>query len=275
MKRYKIGEVSKILKMPPESIRFFEQKGVLKPHKDNSNRYRYYTVWDINRLLEYRKYRELGFSLNEAIEIIKSTDFQKFDEMLKKKQKEAEEQALYYELKAIKLKNHYNILKKAQLLVGEYSVVTRPACYYYINRYFDGTEYMFLNADETEGTFDLLMEHYTFAENIYRVKQEWFHDEQETEEFQWGLMIQKRWIDALNLDILPQLTYAPPVKALYTFIQTSGKVPFSPKQLVPAMEYIKQNGYRLAGDILGIWIASVQEQGEEYRYMEVWIPIEE
>lgn len=87
MKRYKIGEVSKILKMPPESIRFFEQKGVLKPHKDNSNRYRYYTVWDINRLLEYRKYRELGFSLNEAIEIIKSTDFQKFDEMLKKKQK--------------------------------------------------------------------------------------------------------------------------------------------------------------------------------------------
>ncbi|HJC82353.1 MAG TPA: MerR family transcriptional regulator [Candidatus Anaerostipes avicola] len=50
MKKYKIGEVGKIVDIPAESIRFFESKGLISPEKDPFNKYRYYDVWDINRV---------------------------------------------------------------------------------------------------------------------------------------------------------------------------------------------------------------------------------
>lgn len=275
MRRYKIGEVSKILNMPVESIRFFEQKGVLAPHKDQSNNYRYYTIWEINRLLDYRKYRELGFSLNEALEIIKNSDFKNFEERLRMKQAEAEAEANYYEMKAIKLRNYLNVLRKISLLTDTYTVVVRPACYYFINQYYNGDSFEFLRAEDTDGDFDEMLKHYTFVENLYRVKQEWFQGAQDVEQFQWGMTIKEKWADAIGLRLSPKMSYAPPVKALYTFIQTRNKIPFSPRLLEPAMEYMKENGYQLSGDVLGVLVATTQENGEEIRYMEVWIPIKE
>ena len=275
MRQYKIGEVSRILNMPVESIRFFEQKGVLAPHKDQSNNYRYYTVWEINRLLDYRKYRELGFSLNETLEIIRNSDFKDFEERLRIKQAEAEAEANYYEMKAIKLRNHLNMLRKISLLTDSYAVVTRPECYYFINRYYNGDSFEFLRAEDTNGDFDEMLRHYTFVENLYRIKQEWFQGRKEVEQFQWGMTIKKMWADAIGLKISPRMTCAPPVRALHTFIQTRNKIPFSPGLLEPAMEYMEENGYQLSGDVLGVLVATTQEGGDEIRYMEVWIPIEE
>ena len=98
MKVYKIGDVSKICEISAASIRFFEEKGILHPQKDVVNNYRYYTVWDINRLLEYRKLRELGFSLNESIDIITGSGLQQFRKSLDMKIEEAEKLAAYYEI---------------------------------------------------------------------------------------------------------------------------------------------------------------------------------
>lgn len=89
------------------------------------------------------------------------------------------------------------------------------------------------------------------------------------------MTIKKMWADAIGLKISPRMTCAPPARALHTFIQTRNKIPFSPGLLEPAMEYMEENGYQLSGDVLGVLVATTQEGGDEIRYMEVWIPIEE
>lgn len=38
MKRYRIGEVSKILNISAETIRFLEQKGLISPQKNKDNK---------------------------------------------------------------------------------------------------------------------------------------------------------------------------------------------------------------------------------------------
>ena len=50
MQRYRIGEVSKMVDVPVETIRFLEQKGLLTPEKNPENGYRYYSVWDVNHI---------------------------------------------------------------------------------------------------------------------------------------------------------------------------------------------------------------------------------
>ena len=71
--KYKIGEISKILDVPVETIRFYESKGLIHPQKDKDSNYRYYDYWDINLLFDYKKYRDLEFSLAESLEIIKES----------------------------------------------------------------------------------------------------------------------------------------------------------------------------------------------------------
>ena len=83
--KYKIGEVSKILNIPVETIRFYETKNLIHPEKDENSNYRYYDIWDMNRLLDYKKYRELEFSLNESLESIQSASLKGFTDKLQEK----------------------------------------------------------------------------------------------------------------------------------------------------------------------------------------------
>lgn len=274
MQRYRIGEVSKILNIPVETIRFFEQKGIIQPVKDEFTNYRYYDAHDIHKLLEYRKYRELEFSLNESVNIIKSANIQNFIEKLSRKQEEANQKARYYELKAIKLQHYQNVLKNMPLVVGEYPVVNRPEGYYFIQHSYDAEGFHFKSSEELEGIFDEMMKYYTFVENIFRVQREWFDGPQETEEFQWGFTIKKKWADALGVSFASSLEYIPSVKSIYTILQAEEDNYFMPSQLKPVLRYMEKQGFRISGDVFGNHIATSQNEGKEFRYMEVWVPIE-
>ena len=178
-------------------------------------------------------------------------------------------------MKAVKLRNYNAALQRAQFMVDSYKIVSSPAYYYYINRIFDGEDYTFIKSEETDGAIELMMENYEFSENIYRIEREWFEGDSLLPKYQWGLAIKQMWSNSLHLSIPDNMTYAPSVKSIYTVIRTTGRNAFSPELFLPAMEYLKQAGYELAGDVLGIWIATIQEEGQEARYMEVWIPIKE
>lgn len=275
MKQYKIGEVSKIVDIPVESIRFFESKGLITPGKKEFSKYRYYDEEDINRLYDYKKYRNMGFSSNESVEIVNSADFETFISNLSQKQKEAEKKSRYYELKSIKLQNHQNVLRNIPLLLGEYILVNRPAGYYFINRYYKDGSMTFDRAEEWKGYFDELLSYYIFVENIYRVKKEWFDNPTQPEEFQWGFTIKKKWSDALGIAIKPKMEEITRVKSIYTVLEVEEGKMFSPKLMEPILEYMKKRGYELDGDILGNIVAVVQKNNKRVRYMEVWVPIRE
>ncbi|TCJ01021.1 MerR family transcriptional regulator, partial [Cytobacillus praedii] len=67
---YKIGEFSKIVKISQRMLRYYDEKALLKPRKDEMNGYRYYSNDDfafINRIKTLRKYH---FSIDEIKSVI-------------------------------------------------------------------------------------------------------------------------------------------------------------------------------------------------------------
>ncbi len=63
MKKYfRIGEISKLYHIGPDSLRYYEELGILTP-KRGENGYRLYCIDDIWRLNVIRDLRELGFSM--------------------------------------------------------------------------------------------------------------------------------------------------------------------------------------------------------------------
>jgi len=65
------GKVAKLVGIGPETIRFYERKGILpKPNRTLSG-YRVYSNEMVNRLRFIKRAQELGFSLDEIMALLK------------------------------------------------------------------------------------------------------------------------------------------------------------------------------------------------------------
>lgn len=63
-KFFKIGEISKLYHIGADSLRYYEELGVLSPRRSESG-YRLYSIHDIWRLNVIRDLRELGFGMEQ------------------------------------------------------------------------------------------------------------------------------------------------------------------------------------------------------------------
>lgn len=64
-KYFKIGELSKLYNIGLDSIRYYEEVGILKPIRDPKNNYRLYTLKDIRKMTMIRELLNLNFSLEQ------------------------------------------------------------------------------------------------------------------------------------------------------------------------------------------------------------------
>ena len=70
--RYRIGDVSKMLKISDQMIRYYEKCGVIQPERSEDGKYRYYTDMDIFLLLEAMKYKELDINIADFGRMVNS-----------------------------------------------------------------------------------------------------------------------------------------------------------------------------------------------------------
>ena len=89
MKKYKIGEVSKMLNIPPETIRSLERMGLLSPGKKEGSNYCFYDLQDISQILNYKRYRQMGFSSAESIRFLTEGSQTELLRMLEEKGRKA------------------------------------------------------------------------------------------------------------------------------------------------------------------------------------------
>ena len=82
---YKIGEVAKLLGISSETVRYYEREGVIRSQKiDQESGYRYYEALDINALMRVRMYRNYGFTLQEAKEMLNTCTLEEIAEVMSK-----------------------------------------------------------------------------------------------------------------------------------------------------------------------------------------------
>ncbi len=73
---YKIGEISNLYNIGTDSLRYYEELGILKPQRD-SNGYRMYSISDIRTLNILRELRSIGFSMGEIKEHLSDFNLEK------------------------------------------------------------------------------------------------------------------------------------------------------------------------------------------------------
>lgn len=86
-----IQELSKQFDISKKAINLYEEKGLVKPKKDNMG-YRDYSQDDIQKLLRIKELRNLDFSIQEIKDILIHNQYDIFDKKIQEYQKK------YYEL---------------------------------------------------------------------------------------------------------------------------------------------------------------------------------
>jgi len=90
-----IGQLAKLTSVPPKTIRYYEEIGILPPPERSESRYRLYSETDVHRLELIRRARALDMTLPEVGELVEwassatCNDFQgRFLEVVRRKLEE-------------------------------------------------------------------------------------------------------------------------------------------------------------------------------------------
>ncbi|MEG0934640.1 MAG: MerR family transcriptional regulator [Clostridia bacterium] len=267
---YTIKRISDLVGIGPQTIRYYEEKGVLNPERNDQSGYRYYTVWDYGMLIHVRKYLKYGCSVSEAAELLNTGSVESTIEMAERKATDLEKEIV----EKVHILNNLRTLK-GQLAnlsadLGQCQIVQRPAMYRMEN-----------------------MQDITFSADpqIHRLTQEWLSMMpfvyntiryslkdvcDDTEHRCSALGILERDAQVWKIQESQYVKYYPERLCVHTVIGGDGfdkMLPLS-KRIHGALDYLRENGLTLTGDVITrMDIMSASARGY-CTYQNAWFPID-
>lgn len=89
MKKYLIGELAKAMGVSHDYIKHYEKNGVIQCERDEDSGYRYFSFGDAGKIADAKKYRNIGFTVNEVKDFLWNYDLNKTLELFRQKRDSA------------------------------------------------------------------------------------------------------------------------------------------------------------------------------------------
>lgn len=266
--KYRIGDVARLLGITSEAIRYYEEHGIISPTKSESSGYRYYDVWDIHVLIRARAYRQFGYSLAEAAELINHYDVLDIVSALSEKEADIERE-IVRNLNLLKhIRQMQGIITDADTNLGKYRIEYRPAMYRLDAQ--DGYE---LHSDSNNRTlYHSWIDKVPFVFPSALFQKSTFEKGDNT--FSFGLGIDEEYADLLDIKQSDDVAFFPPCLCVYTTLKSSSDIVLSPQKLTPIIQYIHSQGMKLCDDVVSR-VVLMNKKGDEYfSWHQLWLPIE-
>jgi len=266
--KYKIGDVSKILGISPDLLRYYQKKGVVTPTMGENNNYRYYDAWDINFLIDCLWFKNFGFGIEQTAKLVSQSSFDDVVADMEQKQAEIRESIRHEQMLLERADQYFTSMRKVKASLGVCDLVFSPACYRYLNRHNQDYE----NIPELQEVSHQWLQYMPFVSRCFEIARKDL--EEKTDNYAWGFAMGTDFVKKLNVPLEEPVKYLPSVPSVHTAFISSGKTGFSPRHLKHAMDYIREQRLTVSGDAHGTLICSVMENDKLTGYFEVWIPVE-
>lgn len=224
-KHYSIGDVSKRLGISRDTLRFYEKKGMILPHK-LENGYRCYTYEDIRKLLDILFYRRLNFSIEDINRLLNNSSYDSYYRILEEKIVKEEYELAVHRQSLLLLHSLKRIYKNIDKYRGRYEI--RP-----LSRYYQ------IGEGDFSGRLDIFDLCYIYQE---------FHllegTPKQTDEY-YLLAAETAALLGLENDLNGH-RFHQHRQCVYTIIASPSRVPDT-NTILEAVSWAKEQGYRLAG----------------------------
>jgi DNA-binding transcriptional MerR regulator len=88
---YRTSQLSEMLGISRDALRYYEEKGIIKPKQKELNNYREYDFYDIYTLMVVDFYKKRNLSIKEVKQLQEASEVDQLEALLEKKAKEVEE----------------------------------------------------------------------------------------------------------------------------------------------------------------------------------------
>ncbi|WP_322151283.1 MerR family transcriptional regulator [Paratractidigestivibacter sp.] len=116
-------EMREKLGISRDTLRFYEQKGIIEPEVDPQNGYRYYDDWQVNLLWDCKQYQAMGFSLAEVLEILKSDTMDDLCARVERRSEEVVDEIRRKELELTCLRTRAAEMRRAERSLGLFELI--------------------------------------------------------------------------------------------------------------------------------------------------------
>lgn len=128
-KRITIRDLAKLMRVTTEAIRYYEKRNVIKPERDSENGYRSFSWKDVDALETYRRYQELGFSINEVNDMVANNKKEGIYWLLERKKEEAEAEIRKERLRIKRIEEFFEAIELYEHYNGKYYIMDSLHCY--------------------------------------------------------------------------------------------------------------------------------------------------
>ena len=262
-RRYKIGEVSDIIGVSPESIRYYERLHLIKPEKNPISGYRYYSAWDINMLMKARSYRQQGFAINEVVEIMKDFNPTKTVEMLSEKEAELTREVAEKLKLVMQVRDDQALLRDAIGNCNEIKFEYRPAMHFLQTQ----TGYdMIASQRDMFGRWIQDYAAYVLPGGVYRGP--------DANDVAYGLFVEDSKLSDVSFKNEPELQALPSLLCLTTSFLSGSDVELKYALFQFAFDYIEEHGLEANGEPVSRIVMMARSGESAYRSLhKLWIPV--
>lgn len=267
MKReYRIGEVARLLGVTQDTLRFYEEKDLIKPYKAE-NGYRCYTADDVWLLLDAIYYRKVNFSVNDVKRILYHNNCESMQNLISEKIEEEKKSIMEHQYYLTKLEMGYQSCQNVKKYLDVCAAI--PFQRFYI-------------LSEKRNEKD-------------QVRDEWFRMIQEKSVYEVSNIMEE--YDILNekydkpvcsyltlrgytakkmklkkkMEGVPCLDYK---RCVFTVDTSENRSPRK-EALKRAADWAKKHGYPLVGKAYTQYTVNCNLNGKMVYYIEIYIPIQE
>ena len=273
--RYKIGDISSLLGIPAQTLRFYEEKGIIKPYRDEHDGYRYFDAWDVNYLMDTLYLRSLEFPLAEVEQLLNEDSLPDVCGKFMRQENEILKKIAHYRRMLGVLTAHRQSLQSIESRKGRLvSCKSREMVFHRHRR-----NYSFQSLES--GTFqglkkevkdwvDSIME----APPTFLIPADGIQGVPEDTPYWWGWSMDPELALEKHMDAVLPNEYLPSVESIYTVFEAGGRGTFMDCFYEQVLKPIRRTGRQLSGNPYGRLIAKVHEENGFHRYFEVWVPTE-
>lgn len=263
LKKYHTSDLIKFFGVPRDTLRFYEEKGLLNPKKNSENNYRNYDIFDIYNLMIIDFHKKRGMTINEIQNLLKKSDVQDIQSFLESKKNELAK--TIYDAQCM-LKRIEETQEFSRYLESNLNIFTiKPLQLYRVN----GEVSDFIAVEEYENVKDIMsssnndmlsqfMRYITFNKSNVTDAKMFIVDAAKVKEESGTYVQYPKCLYTVAEEIQPNTEQEDLMKSMHRL----------------SAEYAEAHALKLLGEAFALIRLITYEEGKTRTYIEIYIPFE-
>ena len=277
--KYRIGKISELTNVPQQTLRYYEELGLIKPEKSQNTGYRYYDSYVLNELLYARTLRSMGFSMEQTGKFLNMNDLNDNIMLCEENEEKIESKIRMYQIMLQSTKEYKERMKNCCGDKDRFVIKDRPdivlQCYQHKQciQASDGVEDFAILNKRLNDWLHILPEVSTgFVidyESINEMKSP------EDIDYWWGFTIPMEVAIQHHMDVTFPNNHIKSCPCVYTTFEVEKHGAFIQEFYQKVYLKLMQAGHVIVNHIIGRVITRTYENGSSRHMYEIWIPIAE